>query len=199
MKRLMALSLALAALPAGLQTAYGAAAGVGFSMNGNFYNPSDSRYQGVGTGVGINIKFDDSLSLGYRVEELNVRYDQAVAGVAANANFNVVTQGITGYYRTWGSERLGIDFGLWMGAATAGDFQEGAGAFGVTSPFVEPIGRVVYSSAGKVEAQLSLSIGYRFMRQFNLAEPSLTHGAGVEGALRNFDGLDISIGIGVQF
>lgn len=173
---------------------YGSGAGVGFDIIGNYYQPTDSRYQGVGTGVGLNIRFDDSLTMGYRVEELNVRAEDTVGGNQVVDNFSVIIQGITAYYRTLQGERSAVDFGLWTGAATTSDFNA-AGTTGMTSPMIEPMGRLVYSVYNKVETHVMFGLGYRFIPRFTLANPF----GGSSSRLNNFSGLDINFGVGVSF
>ncbi|HAH31869.1 MAG TPA: hypothetical protein DCL44_06095 [Elusimicrobia bacterium] len=194
----LALALTFTALllqPASAREATGNSAGMGFDILGSYYIPTDSRYQGIGTGFGMNIKLDDSLTMGYRVEELNVRGDDTTpGGVQVSYNPVITMQGITAYYRTFGSEKLAVDFGMWMGAATASSFNS-AGTIGVTSPLLEPLGRVTYTSSGKLDAHVVLGVGYRFIRKFTITTPF----AGCAKALSNFDGLEITFGVGVSF
>jgi hypothetical protein len=196
MKKIIISLLALALMPLSIISVHAATAGVGFDIQGNFYKPADSNYQGIGTGVGIDIQFDENLTMGYRTEELNVRYEEAVGATSVGENYNVVFQGITGYYRAVYGKNLNVDFGLWIGAATTADFAEGA-TTPLTSPFVEPMGRIMYTSEGKVMTKVLVGIGYRFVRQFTLADASVAL-AGNQ-ALKNFDGMNIFFGVGVSF
>ena len=197
MKKVTKLLLAFAFVAFSLQPASAAvsSAGLGFDILGSYYMPADTRYQGIGTGYALNIKLDDSLTMGYRVEELDVRGEDATpAGVQVTYNPVVTMQGITAYYRTLSSDRLAIDFGMWLGAATSASFNS-AGTIGVTSPLLEPLGRVTYTSSGKVDAHAALGVGYRFIRKFTIAVPF----AGCADTLKNFDGLEINFGVGLSF
>jgi len=198
MKKVTKLLLAFAFVAVSLQpaSAAGSSAGIGFDILGSYYMPTDTRYQGIGTGFGLNIKLDDSLTMGYRVEELDVRgEDTTAAGALVSYNPVVTMQGITAYYRTFSTDRLAVDFGLWVGAATAASFNS-AGTIGVTSPLLEPLGRITYtSSSGKVDTHAVVGVGYRFIRNFNITTPF----AGCVGPLKNFDGLEINFGVGLSF
>lgn len=179
----------------GLEPAHAKDGSLGFDILGSFYNPRDSRYQGVGTGVGINIKMDDSLTLGYRVLELHVRGVDAVAGVQVLSNATVTNQGITGRYSVIRINNVEGAVGLWMGASTTASIGAAAATPAQTSPFLEPELGFSYSTEGKIQTSLKLGIGYRFVRNFQSATP---FGAG-SAILQNFDGLDLTFGVGVAF
>jgi hypothetical protein len=171
-------------------------AGIGFDLIGSYYMPADSRYQGIGMGYGMNIKMDDSLTMGYRVEELQVRAEDKVGAANVADNHVVTFQGITAYYRTVSTDRLSVDFGLWMGSANSGDLNS-VGAGSVSSPFIEPLGRFVYSSEGRIESRVTVGVGYKFVRRATMSNP-FGAGAGVAD-LKNFDGLEINFGVGLAF
>ncbi len=205
MKHLPKLALVLSLTAFSLQTASaagsraesGASAGMGFDIIGSYYMPTDSRYQGIGTGYGLNIKMDESLTMGYRVEELQVRAEDKVGAALVTANHVVTFQGITAFFRTLNTDSLGIDFGLWLGAATSGDLDSTGTTAPVTSPFLSPMGRITYTSSGKIESHATLGVGYRFVRKATVSNP-FGAGAGVAD-LKNFDGLEINFGVGLAF
>jgi len=199
MKKVTKLLIAFAFVAVSLRPASAAvsSAGLGFDILGSYYMPSDSRYQGIGTGIGLNIKLDDSLTMGYRVEELQVRAEDKVGAALVTANHTVSFQGITAYYRTVSLDKLSVDFGMWIGAATSGDLDSTAAVNPVTSPFIEPLGRIVYTSSGRIDTHAVIGVGYRFVRKFNVANP-FGAGAGVAD-LKNFDGLEINFGVGLGF
>ncbi|PIU18588.1 MAG: hypothetical protein COT18_10255 [Elusimicrobia bacterium CG08_land_8_20_14_0_20_59_10] len=197
MKKITKLVLAFIFTAFSLQTASAArssmannnSAGLGFDIIGSYYMPTDSRFQGIGTGIALNIKLDEGFTMGYRTEEMNVRGED---GIVATTNSVVHLQGITAYFRTLDTESLAIDFGMWLGAATTSNLTYSGG---MTSPFLEPLGRITYTSAGKLETHVVVGVGYRFIRRFNTRTP---FGAGYD-QMKNFDGLDINFGVGVMF
>jgi len=192
---LMAFSLRTASA-AGRASSDESSAGMGFDLIGSYYMPTDSRYQGTGMGYGLNIKLDDSLTLGYRVEELQVRAEDKVGAIVSD-NHVVTFQGMTAYFRTLTTERLAIDFGMWFGAATSGDLNSAAGVTtAVTSPFLSPLGRISYISEGKIESHATLGVGYRFVRKATVTNP---FGGGAGTDLKNFDGLELTFGVGLAF
>ena len=197
MKKITVLAFVLFALAGSVTqaSATGNAAGLGFDMIGSFYMPSDSRYSGIGSGVNITLKMDENLTLGYRVEELNVRGEAAVAGVKVTNNSNVIFQGINAFYRTFNSERVSADIGLWMGSAVTANIGAGAATPAQQSILLEPQGRIVYSTSGKVDSRITIGIGYRFVPSFN----TLTPFGGTSLELKNLNGLDISLGVGICF
>jgi hypothetical protein len=204
MKHLAKLAFIFSLLAVSLQTASArdtgnttSSVGLGFDILGSYYMPVDTRYQGIGTGYALNVKLDDSLTMGYRVEELDVRgEDTTAANVLVTCNPVVTMQGITAYYRTLSSDRMAVDFGIWMGEATASTFNS-AGTLALTSPLLEPLGKITYTSSGKVDAHVSLGVGYRFIKKFTL--PTNVAFAGCVKPLSNFDGLEINFGVGVMF
>lgn len=203
MKHITRAAFALAFIALSLQTASaargeaaGGSAGIGFDIIGSYYSPTDSRYQGIGTGYGMNIKIDDSFTMGYRVEELQIRAEDKVGAANVADNHVMTLQGITAFFRTLDTDKLAIDFGLWLGSANSGDLNSAAGG-SVSSPFLAPMGRLVYTSTGKVESHVTLGVGYRFIRKATMSNP-FGAGAGVAD-LKNFDGLEISFGVGLAF
>ena len=148
-------------------------------------------------GYGLNIKFDESLTMGYRVEELQVRAEDKVGAANVSANHIVNFQGITAFYRTLNTERLGIDFGMWIGSANSGDMDSTGGTQSMSSPFIEPMGRLVYNSEGKIESHVTVGVGYKFVRKGTISDP-FGAGAGVAD-LKNFDGMDITFAVGLAF
>ena len=193
---LIALSLRTASA-ARTPEAGGNSAGIGFDLIGSYYMPTDSRYQGIGMGYGLNIRMDESLTMGYRVEELQVRAEDKVGAANVSANHVVTFQGITAFFRTLSTERLGIDFGMWMGSATSGDMDSTAATQSVSSPFIEPLGRLTYTSEGKIESHVVLGVGYKFVRKATISNP-FGAGAGVAD-LKNFDGMELNFGVGLAF
>ncbi|MBI5245310.1 MAG: hypothetical protein HY922_16730 [Elusimicrobia bacterium] len=171
-----------------------AGVGLGFDIMGNFYQPRDSRFQGMGTNVGINFKIDDKLTLGYRVEEMNVKGEEAVGGATLTGNAQMTSQGIDAFYQVFNADenKFAGALGLWLGSAS---LPTGLGTVGAqTSPFIEPLVKVAYTSGGKVETSVKFGVGYRFVRNFTAAN-AFAGGA----RLKDFDGLDITFGVGLAF
>lgn len=154
----------------------------------SFYQPRDTRLWGTGMNFGFNLEVSNSLKLGYRVEVLNWKVGEAVGGAWTQASGIGISHGLAAYYTTYRSDPVGVELGLWTGMLRAATVV----ALPVTAHFVEPLARVVYSPTRNKEAQIRLGLGYRFVRGFNPI-PS------VNGPLRNLDGLDINIGIGMFF
>lgn len=170
-------------------------AGLGFDMTGSFYLPSDSRYSGIGSGVNVTLKMDENLTMGYRIEELNVRGEASVAGVKVTDNVNVMFQGINAFYRTYTSDKVTADIGLWMGSAVTSCIGLLAATPAQQSVMLEPQGRLVYSTAGKVDSRITVGVGYRFVPGFN----TLTPFGGASKELSDFNGITLSLGVGLGF
>jgi hypothetical protein len=187
--------------------------GVGFSLDilGGYYMPSASRYQGYGTGVEIGYELDNNITMGYRVENLSGSYSETAYGGTAGANtvagnFNAISQGITAYYNVWSGEKISTAFGVWLGEMSSNNMPLGTSTtLSFTSPLLEPMGRVMYKTQGKVEGRAIIGLGYRFVR--NLPQATFGNATGNGGAantgyyqtLKNFDGLDLSFGVGLAF
>lgn len=174
------------------------AAGLGFDMIGSFYTPADSRFSGVGSGVNITIKLDDNLTMGYRVEELSVRGEESLAGVKTTGNNNVMFQGINAFYKTYSGEKMSVDLGLWMGSAVSDCIGSAAVGDAQQSLLLEPQGKITYTTSGKVDTRVTIGVGYRFVPGFNATGPNVL-AAGSTKELKNFNGLDLSIGVGLSF
>ena len=173
-------------------------AGLGFDLMGSFYTPTDSRFSGIGSGVNITIKVDESLTMGYRVEELSVRGEESVAGVKTTANNTVMFQGINAFYRTFGSDRVGVDFGLWMGSAVSDCVGSAAVGDAQQSVLLEPQGKITYTTTGRVDSRVTIGVGYRFVPGFNATGPNVLSAASTK-ELKNFNGLALSLGVGLSF
>ncbi|MFA6434543.1 MAG: hypothetical protein WCW52_07605 [Elusimicrobiales bacterium] len=173
-------------------------AGLGFDMTGSFYMPADSRFSGVGSGVNITIKVDDNLTMGYRVEELSVRGEETVAGVKTTGNNSVMFQGINAFYRTATFDKVSVDLGLWMGSAVTDVLGSAAVGDAQQSVLLEPQGRIVYATTGKVDSRVTVGLGYRFVPGFNATGPNVLSAASTK-ELKNFNGLTLSLGVGLGF
>ena len=176
---------------------------LGFETGAAYYNARDSRYQGVGTDVGINFHVDDSLVMGYKVEELALRGSDKVGAGIVTSNANVTFQGITAFYRAFAADdnKVTGEAGFWTGSATTADITGGAGAGPVAEPlasaFIEPEVKIGYNTnEGKVATAVKFGLGYRFVRNVTAPAP---FGVGTASALKDLDGLDINLSVGLMF
>lgn len=166
---------------------------LGFDILGSIYHPSDSRYQGIGSGIEINIKLNDSVTMGYRTEELNVRAEDTVSGASVSDNHTVTMQGIVSHYDIGTVGSFNGNVGLWLGKATTSDFNA-VGTTAMSSPLREPFLRITYEGPLCLLYAV-LGVGYRFIPDFNLNTPF----SGTSSRLNNFDGFDLTFGLGLGF
>ena len=171
----------------------------GIEASASYYQPRDARFNAEGINFGFNFRIQESLTLGYRVEVIHGQGHDTIPGPPkkdVTAQGEAISQGLTAFYRVVDADnaKIGLDAGLWAGEMTTTYQPPAAHFFPATSPFVEPLLRLNYHTGAN--AKVIFGVGYRLVRGFT-AIPA-PFGAG-SAPLNNFDGLDLSLGVGYNF
>ncbi|MCX5783247.1 MAG: hypothetical protein NTW04_02235, partial [Elusimicrobia bacterium] len=150
MKKLIATLVLVAAMA---PVASAAGAGLGFDIFGTLYTPSDSRFQGIGTGVTLNIKVDDNLTVGYRAREIELRFEDG----DESYNSTMRSHGIIAMYKAFSLDKMSIEGGLFVGNGRDANLY-------ISTPVIEPMARLVYTTVGKIDTRIFVGVGYSFAR-----------------------------------